>query len=96
MSDTASPLHAGTQPPNDVKVDYAQMKSSYCNVCSASLTREEVILNFGLNKNWDMGDKAMEVELHHRIILNPHAARRLRALLGDLLDEHERRYGGKA
>jgi hypothetical protein len=76
-----------------VNVDTRQLKSSYCNVCNASSTREEVVLNFGINQNWDMGGNKLDIELHHRVILNPHAARRLHQVLGQLLDEHDKRYG---
>src|SRR5690606_18782485 len=29
------------------------LKSSYCNMANATSTREEVVLNFGVNQNWD-------------------------------------------
>ena len=76
-----------------VKWNTSQLKSSYCNICNASSTREEVVLNFGLNQDWDR-DRSQELEMHllHRIILNPMAARRLHEVLGRLLTEHEQRY----
>ena len=80
-------------PAQPVQVDTHNLKSTYCNVCNASSTREEVVLNFGINQNWDLGEKNFAVELHHRIILNPHAAKRLQEILGKLISEHEARYG---
>jgi hypothetical protein len=94
-SGTPSPNGAAAPEPTPpaVNVDTRQLKSSYCNVCNASSTREEVVLNFGINQNWDMGGDKLDIELHHRVILNPHAARRLHQVLGQLLDEHDKRYG---
>ncbi len=36
-----------------LRVDISELKSSYCNVCNANITREEVVLNFGVNHDWD-------------------------------------------
>jgi len=69
------------------------LKSSYCNVANATSTREEVVLNFGVNQNWDRMQKEFEIELQHRIILSPFAAKRLSDLLGKLIKEYETRYG---
>lgn len=76
-----------------VRLDTTNLKSSYCNVCNATSTREEVVLNFGINQNWDLGQPNLEVQLHHRIILSPHAAKRLQELLNNLVRQHEARYG---
>ena len=63
-------------------------------MCNANTTREEVVLNFGVNQNWDRGQKnELEVSLEHRIILSPFAAKRLSQMLGKLIDEYESRYG---
>lgn len=76
-----------------VKIDSSRAKSSYCNVCNASSTKEEVVLNFGLNQSWDRPDEVLEIELHHRVIMSPHAARKMHTLLGSLLEEHEAKHG---
>ena len=76
-----------------VKLDMSQLKSSYCNVANVTSTREEVVLNFGINQNWDLGQKAMDVELLHRVILSPFAAKRLSNMLTKLLQDYEGRYG---
>lgn len=70
-----------------------ELKSSYCNVCNATSTREEVVLNFGVNSTWDQGLPEMEIQLHHRVILSPFAAKRLSEVLGNLISEYEARYG---
>lgn len=100
-----APADASAPPPNavpsadarageagSVRIDDRHVKSSYCNVCNATSTGEEVVLNFGLNRAWERRD-GLDIELHHQVIMTPHAVKRLRTLLTDLLDEHERRYG---
>jgi hypothetical protein len=73
--------------------DTTGLKSSYCNVANATSTREEVILNFGVNENWDRPRAELQVQLLHRIILSPFAAKRLQELLTKLIREYEARYG---
>lgn len=80
-----------TQSP--VRVNTTELKSSYCNVCNASSTREEMILTFGSNHDWDLEQKMREVQLHHRIILSPFAAKRLQEMLTKLIRDHEARFG---
>jgi hypothetical protein len=76
-----------------LKVDTSSLTSSYCNVCNVSSTREEVVLNFGVNEDWDRGTKAADVKMLHRIILSPFAAKRVAQLLQSLLKEYETRHG---
>lgn len=88
----------GTPQQPEMKLDTSQLRSSYCNVCSATSTREEVVLTFGVNQNWDLhqqqGGGPMEVQLLHRIIMSPVAAKRFHDLLSRLMKEHEARHGG--
>lgn len=79
-----------------VRLDTSRMKSSYCNVCNATSTREEVVLNFGLNQNWEHQEDVLDILIEHRIILTPPAAQRLRDVLNQLLEAHESKYGGKS
>jgi hypothetical protein len=76
-----------------VRFDTTHLKSTYCNVCNGSSTREEVVINFGVNETWDMNRPELDVHLHHRIVMSPHAAKRLRDMMNRLIDEHETRYG---
>jgi hypothetical protein len=77
-----------------IKWDTTRLKSSYANFCNANSTREEVVLNFGINKSWErMATEPVEIELEHRIVLSPFAARRLTELLQQLMKEYETRYG---
>ena len=88
----ADPPAAGAED-RRVKLDTSRMKSSYCNVCNATSTREEVVINFGLNQSWDRTDGDLEIEIQHRIIMSPHAAGKLRDVLNELINEFETRYG---
>lgn len=76
-----------------VRFNTANLKSSYANVCNANSTREEVVLNFGITQNWERAPQDMEIELAHRIVLSPFAAKRLSGMLQKLLDEYESRHG---
>ena len=83
-----------TVPTHRVRFDTAQLKSSYCNVCNGTSTREEVVLNFGVNSNWDQASaERLDVALLHRIVLSPQAAKRVRDMMIQLIDEHEARHG---
>ena len=86
--DSAGAPAAATQ----LRVDTSELKSSYCNVCNVNSTREEVVLNFGVNHDWDRA-QAGAVKLHHRVILSPYAAKRVAALLSKLVQDYESRYG---
>ena len=82
-----------TQRPS-VKWDTTNLRSSYSNFCNANSTREEVVLNFGVNKTWERGSQdALDIELNHRIVLSPFAAKRLTELMEQLMKEYESRYG---
>ena len=69
------------------------LKSSYANFANANSTREEVVLNFGVNNSWDRAQSEVAIELSHRIMLSPFAAKRLSTMLTQLIAEYEQRYG---
>ena len=76
-----------------VKWNVEHLKSSYVNFANANSTREEVVLNFGLNTSWDRAQPEVEIELAHRIVMSPFAAKRLADLLAKLMAEYETRHG---
>ena len=86
---TKNPQPEGTK----VRWDDSQMKTSYANVCNVASTREEVVLLFGTNQAWHAGQKEIPVQLTDRIIMGPHAAKRLLILLENVLREYESRFG---
>ena len=76
-----------------VNWDDSQMTSSYANVCNVSSTREEVVLLFGMNQAWQRGQEELTVQLTNRVILGPFAAKRLCALLVNVVKQYESRFG---
>lgn len=77
-----------------VKWDDSAMSTAYSNVVNVASTREEMTLFFGTNQTWNIRDsREVTVQLSNRIVLNPYAAKRLWALMGNVLKEYENRYG---
>src|SRR3546814_18158024 len=65
-------------------------------MANVTSTREEVVLNFGVNQSWDQPSDtgaAREVDIQHRVILSPFAAKRLSDALSQLVRDYEQRYG---
>ena len=93
----SQPSQAPATPPGgparQSKVVSTNLKSSYCNMCSTNSTREEVVLNFGINEDWDRGLQDPVLTLEHRIILSPHLAKRLAQLVNKTIEDYEARYG---
>jgi hypothetical protein len=79
--------------PGGVKLKTENLQSSYANFCNANSTKEEVVLNFGINNTWDRPGGEAEIDLRHRIVLSPFAAKRLSDLLQKLVTEYESRHG---
>lgn len=87
----ASTTSAG-QP--NLKWDDTAMSTSYANVVNLSMTREEVGLFFGTNLTSGVGaSNEVTIRLSDRIIMTPHAAKRLSLLLSANLKAYEDRYG---
>lgn len=76
-----------------VRWDDSNMRSSYANVCNVSSSREEFVLLFGVNQAWHAGQQEIPIQLSERIIMSPHAAKRLSVLLTNVLREYESRFG---
>jgi Protein of unknown function (DUF3467) len=94
MNDTEArkTKRAGNDLP-DIQWDDSGMVSTYANVVNANSSREEVTLFFGTNRTWNTTQgEPVVVNLTNRIILNPHAAKRLLVLLTAVLAEYEQRF----
>lgn len=92
--DAAGVSEPGTPAAPTVNWNDSEMETNYCNVVNAASTREEVTVFFGSNQTWNPGaNKEFDVKLLQRIILNPHAAKRLFVLLGAILAQYEKRFG---
>lgn len=92
-SDDKKDVSPEQQVTQKVRWNTQNLKSSYANFCNATSTREEVVLNFGVSHNWERTPQDMEIELGHRIVLSPFAAKRLSGILAKLIGEYESRYG---
>jgi hypothetical protein len=90
-AESSDPANAIANP--KVKWNVEHLKSSYINFANANSTQEEVVLNFGMNNNWDRMASEVEIELTHRVVMSPFAAKRLADLLGKLVAQYEGRYG---
>jgi hypothetical protein len=69
------------------------MNTAYANVCNVTGTREEVALLFGTNQTLYTGQQEVTVKVTNRIVLSPYAAKRLQALLGEVIKQYESRFG---
>jgi hypothetical protein len=86
---------AGTEDKNlRVTWDDAQMQTSFANVINVLNTREEFTMLFGTNQSWNVARSGeVRVLLSNRIVLTPHAAKRLLTLLAARVDDYEKRFG---
>lgn len=73
--------------------DDTAMQMHYANVCNVSSTKEEFNLLFGTNQSWTSSQQNLRIALSNRIILNPHAAKRLAKLLSSAVDQYEQKMG---
>lgn len=77
-----------------VRWDDSKMTTSFANVVNVLATREELTLLFGINQTWNTAQtKELTVQLDHRIVLTPFAAKRLLTLLTARMQEYETRVG---
>jgi len=88
----SAPAATGTTVPV-VKWDDSSMSTTYANVCNVTGTREEVALLFGTNQTLYTGQKEVTVKVTNRIVLSPYAAKRLQALLGEVIKQYESKFG---
>ena len=81
--------------PTQVRIiwDDANMRSVYANAANVAGGQEEIVLLFGMNQSWHGGQKDIKVALSDRVILNPHAAKRLSVLLNNVIQNYEKQFG---
>jgi len=76
--------------------DLTGMSSAYCNVASATGLRDAVSVNLGVtHRDGGRTPAELKVELLHRVVLTPLAAKHLHQMLGRLLGEHDAQRGGR-
>ncbi len=91
-----TPVAAETRPPNKqvkIRLDDSNMQNVYANVFNAGITREEIVLLFGMNQGPPFVRKELRIRLSDRIVLNPFAAKRLARVLNGAIREYEFRFG---
>ena len=75
-----------------VPVDESHIVATYANFCHVTGKPEELIVDFGLNKQ--VGDQSPEaIHLTQRIIVNFFTAKRLAYALGMAVQRHEQAFG---
>jgi len=87
-----------TQPLNGVKLNWddSDMDSLYANIGTATANREEFFLLFGTHQHWRGLAKEkseVNVKLASRIVMNPHAAKRLAVILTQSIKAYEEQFG---
>jgi len=75
-----------------VEVKDTKVISAYANFCRVTGTPEELILDFGLNKNMNQNPQE-SIEISQRLIVNFYTAKRLLAALHMAVQRHEAAFG---
>jgi len=75
-----------------LEVTDAKCIAGYANFCRVTGTPEELIVDFGLNKNMNP-DPEVPIEISQRIIVNFFTAKRLLAALHMAVQRHETAFG---
>ena len=94
MADKKAAVEAATTQPEQmpVPVDDSHIVATYANFCRVTGTPEELIVDFGLNKQIG-GETAETIGLNQRIIVNFFTAKRLAAALVMAVQRHEQAFG---
>jgi len=87
MADESQPSQ-----PMPVPVDESHIVATYANFCRVTGTPEELIVDFGLNKQV-AGTSPETIQLTQRIIVNFFTAKRLAYALGMAVQRHEQAFG---
>ncbi|MCX7402784.1 MAG: DUF3467 domain-containing protein [Planctomycetia bacterium] len=96
MADETRPVVARPAPapeqPMQVPVDESHILATYANFCRVTGTPEELIVDFGLNKQV-AGISPETIQLTQRIIVNFFTAKRLAYALQMAVQRHEQAFG---
>ncbi|MEY3203995.1 MAG: hypothetical protein RLZZ21_326 [Planctomycetota bacterium] len=90
MADAPQSSRSAEQMP--VPVDESHIVATYANFCRVTGTPEELIVDFGLNKQV-AGTSPETIQLTQRIIVNFYTAKRLAAALVMAVQRHEQAFG---
>lgn len=90
----ATPQSGSGQQVRKVNWNDKEMDTTFANVVNVLNTREEFMMLFGTNQTWNAVDaEELNVRLDNRIVLTPHATKRLLALLANRMSDYEKRFG---
>ena len=78
--------------PGQVEVNDTKALAAYANFCRVTGTPEELIVDFGLNKNMSP-EPGESIEISQRLIVNFYTAKRLLAALHMAVSRHEAAFG---
>lgn len=77
-----------------VRWDDTRISTTFSNVVNVLNTREEFMLLFGTNQTWNVHEAdELVVTLTNRLLLTPHAAKRMALLLQSRIENYENRFG---
>jgi len=92
MAEENRPQTPRAPEPMQVPVDETHIVAHYANFCRVTGTPEELIVDFGLNKQV-AGTTPEPIQLTQRIIVNFFTAKRLAAALAMAVNRHEQAFG---
>jgi hypothetical protein len=92
MADESKSQRAAAPEQMQVPVDESHIVAHYANFCRVTGTPEELIVDFGLNKQV-AGTSPETIQLTQRIIVNFFTAKRLAYALGMAVQRHEQAFG---
>jgi len=76
--------------PSHMRWDTSEQQSHACAIATASVTPEDIILNFGAKRGHDHQGGEVAVELLQRIALSPVTAKHLSATLEKVIADDDR------
>ena len=78
--------------PQQFQTDASDVSTVYTNFCRASMTPEELVLDFGLSTQLQP-NPSEPIKLTHRVVMNFYTAKRLLGLLQNIVGQVENSYG---
>ena len=87
QAESQSPTIAPAETPGTprIRLDETNAKLSYANFFNVSSTREETALLFGMIQASPASSGEIVIQVSDRVVMTPHAARRLQSMLGQVL-----------
>ena len=76
-----------------LRIDESEMQSCYANTFRADNTPDEVILDFGMNRNVPGRPDQMVFKVRQQLVLNWRGTKRLALTLANLVRQYEDRFG---